>query len=83
MRSHPDESLVALHTVFDRFGRGLLASNDKDDYPHILFTSEIRIAPEQAEEVARQLVGIRELLDAAKEDPDGVPLNVLLGFYVG
>jgi len=81
VRSHPDDSLAALHTVIDRFGRGLIAPDD--DYLNMMFASEIRLAPEQAHELARKLKDVQQLLDQVTEDPDGVPVNVVLGFYVG
>jgi DNA-binding transcriptional ArsR family regulator len=83
VRSNPDESLAALHVIVDRFAYGLLADTDEHGLEPTMFTTDATIAPEAAQELVRRLREVKEWLDGLPADPDGVPVNVLVGFYAG
>jgi DNA-binding transcriptional ArsR family regulator len=83
LRTHPDESMAALHVLIDQFGQGLLTATEKRGYKPQMCMSENRLPAEAADELQRRLLDIREWLAAVPEDPDGVPVNVMIGFYVG
>jgi DNA-binding transcriptional ArsR family regulator len=83
VRSHVDESMAALHQVVDRFGRGVIASPETDDYKPVVFMADPTLPAEVADELYQRLRALVKWLSEVKEDPDGVHINVLLGYYVG
>jgi DNA-binding transcriptional ArsR family regulator len=96
MRAHADESEIALGALFDgfrarffaaftdeRFAPENLEEAERFRLPTICF-SETRISPARAAEVSKRLREVTELLDdKAAEDPGGVAVNVLIGYYTG
>jgi DNA-binding transcriptional ArsR family regulator len=81
LRSHPDESLAAFHVITDRFAHVLLAATEEHDYKPMMLIADAIVAPEAAEELVRRLRAIEEWLHEQPEVPDGVPINVMVGFY--
>jgi DNA-binding transcriptional ArsR family regulator len=82
VRSHVDESMAALHLVVDLFGRGVIASRETDDYKPMMYMADPTIPAEAAKELNRRLRDIVQWLAEVKEDPDGVHVNALLGYYI-
>jgi DNA-binding transcriptional ArsR family regulator len=90
-----DESEPFVAAVLDRYRSqffaaeraGLLAAGD--DPPEgfrkgMLTLVELRVAPDRAAAVRARLQDVLDELSApGAEDPDGVPVNVLVGFYTG
>jgi DNA-binding transcriptional ArsR family regulator len=83
LQSHPDESLAAVHVIIDQFARGAIAAVDTADYRPVVFTSDPMVAPEVAKELDRRLRALHRWLEEQPEDPDGLQVNVLIGFYAG
>jgi DNA-binding transcriptional ArsR family regulator len=96
MRAHADETEGALSALFDGFRDGFFAAFKDDRFspdhleeaeryrvPTICF-SETRVSPARAAEINKRLREVTELLgDKAAEEPDGVPVTVLIGYYTG
>jgi DNA-binding transcriptional ArsR family regulator len=96
MRAHADESERALGAMFDGFRAGFLkafkderfapeAVREAERYrvPRIAF-SESRVSPARAAEINGRLREVMALLDdKAADDPDGVLVTVLIGYYTG
>jgi DNA-binding transcriptional ArsR family regulator len=96
MRAHADESDLALGALFDSFRTGFFAAFTDDRFspdhleeaeryrvPTICF-AEKRMSPARAAEINKRLREATELLDdKTAEDPDGVPVTVLIGYYTG
>jgi len=83
LRSHPDESLAAFHVIVDRFAQGVLAATGERGYKPLMCISDAAIPAEAVGELHRRLRDIEEWLAEMPQDPDGVQVNVMLGFYVG
>jgi hypothetical protein len=83
VRSHVDESMAALHLVIDRFGRGVIAAPENEDYKPTIFMADPTLPAAVAEELYQRLRDLVTWLSEVEEDPDGVHVNVLLGYYVG
>jgi DNA-binding transcriptional ArsR family regulator len=81
LRSHPDESLAAIHVFIDRFAQGVLAAGERDRKP-VMFLSDNLVPAEAAAELERRLRAVQEWFAGVPEDPDGVQANVMIGFYV-
>lgn len=81
LRSHPDESLAAVHVLVDRFARGVFAAEERG-YKPLMLMSDHTISREAADELARRLQAVKEWLVGVPEDADGVRANVLFGFYI-
>jgi hypothetical protein len=84
-----------MQSILDRFRDGFLAAflarqRSPDDVPAaedyrapVLFISDLRISPAKAAELKGRLKEIMdELNDEQTEDPDGVPVNLMIGCYV-
>jgi DNA-binding transcriptional ArsR family regulator len=95
LREHAEETTGAMQVILDRFRDGFLAAflarqrslDDvaaAEDYrAPVLFMSDLKISPVKAAELRGRLKEIMdELNDGETEDPDGVPVNLLIGCYV-
>lgn len=96
LREHADESTGFLRTLLDRFRDGFFAAFRADrqaadeDGPAaepylkpVLFLSDLKISPAKAAEFSGKLEEIMdELNDEKTEDPDGIPVNLLIGWFV-
>jgi DNA-binding transcriptional ArsR family regulator len=92
---HADESEAALQTALDLYRGGLFTALregrlPKGDVPAeesyrkpLLFLSDLKVSRAKAAEVKSK---IEEIIDSLKDesgdDPDGVPVNLLIGCYV-
>jgi hypothetical protein len=95
LREHADETEVALPAVLDHYREGFFAAF-RADRPHdddlpaeeayrkpVMFVSDLKVTPAKAAELRSKLVEIMDgLKDGQAEDPDGVTVNLLIGFYV-
>ncbi len=96
LREHADESTGFVRTLLDRFRDGFLATFRADrqaadeDGPAaepylkpVLFLSDLKISPAKAAEFSGKLEEImNELNDEKTGDPDGIPVNLLIGWFV-
>jgi DNA-binding transcriptional ArsR family regulator len=95
LREHAAETTGAMQVILDRFRDGFLAASlarqrSPDDAPAtedyrapVLFITDLRISPSKTAELHGRLKQIMdELNDEQTEDPDGVPVNLLIGCYV-
>ena len=95
IREHADESAMVMQTLLDRFRDGFFAAFRADrqsagDGPApepyrkpLLFLSEMKISPAKAAGLRGKLEEImQELNDEKAEDPDGVPVALLIGSFV-
>src|SRR5215467_6460087 len=95
MREHADESEAAIRAVMDSFRDGYFtAFRDKQLMPGLvpdseayrtpnLFLTEVRVSPRRAAEMREKLQELEAWLgDADDQDPDGVLVDVLIGYYV-
>jgi DNA-binding transcriptional ArsR family regulator len=95
MREHADESEAAMRAVMDSFRDGYLtAFRDKrlapDAVPDAqaylkpsLFITEARVSPRRAAEMREKLQELHKwLCSEDDEDPGGVLVDVLIGYYV-
>jgi len=84
LRENIDEAEVALQTLLDEFRNGVLAAtlreSEEEERP-VLFLWANTLAPETAAELRRRLKEVNEWLDQQPEDPDGVPVNLMVGLY--
>jgi DNA-binding transcriptional ArsR family regulator len=96
VRAHADDSEAAVSAVLDGFRAGFFAAfRDQRLKPEtipeteryrlpVIFSSDLRVSPEKAAEIEVKLRELMTLLgDKAIEDPEGVALNVLIGYYTG
>ncbi len=96
MRAHADESEEALSALFDNFQAGFFAAfKDERFSPEqvqeaeryripALCYSETRVSPARAAEINKRMQEFTDLLgDKTTEDPDGVPIYVLVGYFTG
>jgi DNA-binding transcriptional ArsR family regulator len=95
LRGNAEETTGAMQAILDRFRDGFLAAflarqQPPGDVPAaeeyrapVLFMTDLRISPSKAAELRGRLKQIMdELNDEQTEDPDGVPVNLLIGCYV-
>ena len=95
LREHADESMAAVRTALDVFLGGFFAAyrtagpDDASTPPDELFRKpklfllDQRVAPAKAAEIRGKLEEtIDSLTGEGTEDPDGVPLNLFMGYYV-
>ncbi len=95
LRDHAEDSTGAMQVLLDRFRDGFFAAflarpRPPDDLPAeeayrapLLYMSDFRISPAKAAELRGRLKEIMDdLHDEQAEDPDGVPVNLLIGCYV-
>ena len=95
LQEHADESMGVMQTLLDRFRDGFFAAfmadrESADDAPAagpyrkpMLFLSDLKISPAKAAELRDKLEEImKDLNDEKTEDPDGVPVNLLIGCFV-
>ena len=94
IRAHADESEVALNTFLDSFRTGFFAAlrderlapdrvEDAERYrlPTMSY-SEARVSPARATQIRDRLKEVMALIDDKEaEDPAGVLVNVLIGYY--
>jgi DNA-binding transcriptional ArsR family regulator len=94
MRAHADESERALSALFDAFQTAFFAAfRDERLSPEklkeaelyrapMLCYSDTRVTPARAAEINKKLREFTALLDDKRaEDPDGVPVNILIAYY--
>jgi DNA-binding transcriptional ArsR family regulator len=94
LREHVDESEAAIQTVLNSFRDGFFtAFRDKrlspaeipgaESYERpTLFVSETRVTPARAAEINARLKEVMDWLnDGSAEDPDGVLVDILIGYY--
>jgi DNA-binding transcriptional ArsR family regulator len=92
---HADESEAALQAALDRYRIGLFAALRtgqlaEGDVPAgesyrkpVLFLSDLKVSRAKAAELKTRLEQIMDSLkDESGDDPDGVPVNLLIGCYV-
>jgi DNA-binding transcriptional ArsR family regulator len=95
LREHAEETTGAMQVILDRFRDGFLAAflarqRSPDDVAAaedyrapVLFMSDLKISPVKAAELRGRLKEIMdELNEGETEDPDGIPVNLLIGCYV-
>jgi DNA-binding transcriptional ArsR family regulator len=95
VQEHADESEAAMQVVLDRYRDGFFTTvradqRSGDDVPAgeayrkpVLFMSDLKVSPAKAAELRSKLEEIVDSLkDETGEDPDGIPLNLLIGCYV-
>lgn len=92
LQRHPDESMAAFHVLFDEFARGFLKAKgdaeahddaDAQAFKPMMVAADATVAPEAAAELARRLRALNDWFHEQPADPDGVPINVMFGFYRG
>jgi DNA-binding transcriptional ArsR family regulator len=96
LRAHADDSEAAVSALLDGFRAGLFAAlRDKRLKPEAIpeaeryrlptiYSSDLRVSPAKAAEIRARLRELMTLLgDKAIEDPDGIVVNVLIGYYTG
>jgi DNA-binding transcriptional ArsR family regulator len=81
VRDHPAETDAAIQLVVDRFHDGFRAASGESRYKREFFVVESRLSHDMADELQRKLKDTRDWLHQLPEDPDGVEVNLLLGFY--
>jgi DNA-binding transcriptional ArsR family regulator len=95
LQEHADESEVAMQAVLDRYRDGFFTAFRAGRLPEgevpveesyrkpLLFMSDLRVSRAKAAELKRkleELIGV--LKEEEAEDPDGIPVNLLIGCYV-
>ncbi len=96
VRAHADDSEAALSALLDSFRAGFFtAFRDKRLEPGAIgeaehyrlptiYSSDLRVSPAKAAEIRAKLRELMTLLaDKAIEDPEGILVNVLIGYYTG
>jgi hypothetical protein len=68
--------------VIERFCDGLSAAYSESRSKPVFVLSESRLSPAKADELQSRLQDIMDWLNQTPEDPNGVPVSVLLGFYI-
>jgi DNA-binding transcriptional ArsR family regulator len=95
LREHADQADVALQAVLERYRDGFLAAYRADRLPAdgvpaeesyrkpVMFLADLRVSAAKAAQLRGRL---QELIDGMKddqvEDPEGVSINLLFGYYV-
>ncbi len=95
LQEHADESEIAMQTILDRYRDGFFTAFRADrlaggDVPAeesyrkpLLFMSDLRVSRAKAAELKRKLEEVIDVLkDEGAEDPDGIPVSLLIGCYV-
>ena len=94
VREHVDQADVAMQAVLDRYREGFLSAvlADRlpaDDVPaeesyrrSLMFVSDLRIPAAKAAELRSRLEQLIEGLGDEVEDPEGVSVHLLFGYYV-
>lgn len=95
LREHAEDATGAIQVLLDRFRDGFFAASrarngsadDEAAGPAYraprMFMSDLRISPARAAELTGRLQEIMDDLgDEQAEDPDGVPMNLLISWYL-
>jgi DNA-binding transcriptional ArsR family regulator len=93
IQEHADESMAATQVAFDAFLSGFFAVYSGSAEGSVppdelfrkpkLFLSDMRVSAARASQIRSKLEEIIASLDEEDaEDPDGVPLNLFMGYYV-
>jgi hypothetical protein len=95
IREHADESIGLMQTLLDRFRDGFFAAfqanrqsagDETAVEPYrkpVLLFSDVKISPAKAAELRDKLEEImNDLNDRKTEDPNGIPVNLLIGCFV-
>jgi DNA-binding transcriptional ArsR family regulator len=96
LRAHADDSEAAFAAMLDNFRTGFFAAfrnpdlapgqaPDSERYRQpAIFAAEIRVSPARATEIRSVLrEAMTRISDGQSEDPDGIPVTVLIGYYTG
>jgi DNA-binding transcriptional ArsR family regulator len=81
VHDHPAEADAAFQLVADRFRDGFSAASQESRYKPVVFVVESWLSPAKADELQDKLKHVKDWLDKTPEDPDGVAVRLLLGFY--
>lgn len=82
LRENVDEAEVAIRTLLDQFLEGILAATLRESGERpVLFLSTNKLAAETAAELRGRLKEVNDWLDELPEDPDGIPVNLVVGLY--
>jgi DNA-binding transcriptional ArsR family regulator len=93
LRAHPDETDAAFRVVLDRFRDGFMTASARGRLaadvaagaqPHrkpLVYTAELTVSAAVADELQRRLTELQQWLQQVTEDPAGVPISLLVGFY--
>jgi DNA-binding transcriptional ArsR family regulator len=81
VRDHPAETDAAIQLVVDRFHDGFRTASGGSRYKRVFSVVESRLSQDEADELQRKLKAVSDWLQQVPEDPDGVEVNLLLGFY--
>jgi DNA-binding transcriptional ArsR family regulator len=95
LEEHADESMGFTQVLIDRFRDGFFAAflADRQSAGHeppaepyrkpLMFFSDLKLSPAKAAELRGKLEEImNDLNDSETEDPDGIPVNLLIGCFV-
>jgi DNA-binding transcriptional ArsR family regulator len=95
IQEHADESMGLMQTLLDRFRDGFFAAfqanrqsagDETAVEPYrkpVLLFSDVKISPAKAAELRDKLEEImNDLNDKKTEDPNGIPVNLLIGCFV-
>jgi hypothetical protein len=82
MHDHTAEADAAVQMVIDRFYAGLIAAYGESRSKPVFSVADIRLSPAKADELESKLQDVLDWLSQTPEDPDGEPVNLLLGFYI-
>jgi len=82
VHDHMDEADATFQVVIERFCDGLSAAYSESRSKPVFVLSESRLSPAKADELQSRLQDIMDWLNQTPEDPNGVPVSVLLGFYI-
>lgn len=95
LREHADQAGVAFQAMLDRYRDGLLAALragqlQAEDVPAAesyrkptMFAADLKVPVDKAAELRTKLDELMEVLkEVQAEDPDGIPMHLLVGYYV-
>jgi len=82
VHDHAAEANATFQVAFDRFCNGLSAAYSESRSKPVFCLSESRLSPGNADELQSKLQHVLDWLNQTPEDPNGVPVSLLLGFYI-
>jgi DNA-binding transcriptional ArsR family regulator len=81
VRDHPADADAAIQMVVDRFHDGYRAASGESRYKPVFFLVESWLSPDKVDELQRKLRDVQDWVHQLPENPDGIEVNLLLGFY--